>query len=420
MVMDLSNIAKHVGNFASAFGPIGSAVGVIGSLFGASSDRAAQAKENEKNRQFNAEQAQLSRDYNTEMWNKTNEYNSPKAMMERLMSAGLNPMLAYGSLDGGSASMQSSPGASMGATPSGSNFAGAFANAGQLSMQSAQTSLIQAQTRKTEAEAETQEIDNKYEDLLKSQQFQSGNVMIHLNETLASEHEASTRIIIEDLNNYGLKLDNIRSQIWERLTNASSNEQKILFQKLENYIKASTTNEVISHIASEARISKANADLAYRLISSSILLNLMSAENQSSQSHVGIATVGNLYSQRDKLEQEVKNLVVEANNAQLFGTHLSIENDALQFKLDQDKAWDDWERGFNLFNTTVSSIGSAVGGFGFGLNQLRTAFPKTLPTPQETPREKSIRYGGNISHGPSKVYRSKDGQYHIVMGKPIR
>lgn len=419
--MDLSNISKHVGSFASALGPIGSAVGAIGSLFGASSDRAAQAKENEKNRQFNAEQAQLARDYNTEMWNKTNEYNTPKAMMQRLMDAGLNPMLAYGSLDGGSASMQSSPSASMGAAPSGSNFAGAFSNFGQLSMQTAQTSLIQAQTRKANAEAEKQEIDNKYEDLLKTQEYRSGNVLIRLNETLASEHEASTRIIIEDLNNYGLKLDNIRSQIWERLTNITSLQQKIFFQRLENYIKSHTANDVISQIASEARVSKTNADLAYRLVSSSILLNLMSAENQSSQSHVGVATVGNLYTQREKLLQEVKNLVIEANNASLFGVHLSIENDALQFDLDQSKKWNDWERGFNLFNTTVSSIGNAVGGFGYGFNQLGTAFSKRLPTPEpETPSEKSIRSGGNISHGPSKIYKSKDGVHYIVMGKSMR
>lgn len=52
---------------------------------------------------MNSSIAQENRDWQERMWNKTNEYNAPVAQMSRLRDAGLNPMLAYGSLGDGKA-----------------------------------------------------------------------------------------------------------------------------------------------------------------------------------------------------------------------------------------------------------------------------------------------------------------------------
>lgn len=52
---------------------------------------------------MNSSIAQENRDWQERMWNKTNEYNSPVAQMTRLRDAGLNPMLAYGSIGEGKA-----------------------------------------------------------------------------------------------------------------------------------------------------------------------------------------------------------------------------------------------------------------------------------------------------------------------------
>lgn len=40
---------------------------------------------------YNKEMAQYQNDYNTKMWHMQNEYNSPKATMQRLVDAGINP-----------------------------------------------------------------------------------------------------------------------------------------------------------------------------------------------------------------------------------------------------------------------------------------------------------------------------------------
>lgn len=55
-----------------------------------------QQQENEKNRQFNAQQAKLAREYNTQMVREQNDYNLPTNVVKRLKDAGIHPALAFG------------------------------------------------------------------------------------------------------------------------------------------------------------------------------------------------------------------------------------------------------------------------------------------------------------------------------------
>lgn len=58
------------------------------------------------NRSMQREQNQADRDFALAQWNRENEYNNPKAQMERLKAAGLNPNLAYGTANTVSAHQQ--------------------------------------------------------------------------------------------------------------------------------------------------------------------------------------------------------------------------------------------------------------------------------------------------------------------------
>lgn len=84
-----------------------------------------------------------------EFWNMQNAYNTPKAQMQRLKDAGLNPALMYGKGNVGNAMQLSSVGK---ADVSGPNLA-------QSAAAGAQLSLINAQRRKIEAEANNIEED---------------------------------------------------------------------------------------------------------------------------------------------------------------------------------------------------------------------------------------------------------------------
>lgn len=126
-------------------------------------------EENERNRQFSAEQAQLDRNFQAEQaqlafdrsskfaidsWERENKYNSPKAQIERLRDAGINPNVFSGDNTGGSISAVSSsvPNGAHGVPPSSlPNHPISYANP---IMEQAQTRLMNAQARSLERDTD--------------------------------------------------------------------------------------------------------------------------------------------------------------------------------------------------------------------------------------------------------------------------
>lgn len=95
----LGSILGAVGTVGGSLikGPVAAVAGTaLGQIAGGISSQ------QDFNRQLNAQIALQDRQnqFNLDMWNRQNEYNSPKAQMQRLADAGLNPNLAYGSLSG--------------------------------------------------------------------------------------------------------------------------------------------------------------------------------------------------------------------------------------------------------------------------------------------------------------------------------
>lgn len=180
-------------------GPAGAAIGAgaagLGSLLSSSSDshNAKEAtklqntlvmQENDKNRKFNSDQAEITRLFNAaeaeksrqfasaeskssferekqaalEMWNKENEYNTPKAQLQRLMDAGLNPNLFGGQNTGGSIAAASSTPLSSSpasASPLGATSPLSYAPNSLVNpnFQASQMSLAASQARLNDAEA---------------------------------------------------------------------------------------------------------------------------------------------------------------------------------------------------------------------------------------------------------------------------
>lgn len=151
------------------------------------------AQQAELNRTFNAEQAQLDRafqqdimsqqmQWNEDMWNKQNEYNTPSAQLERAAVAGINPNAIFGNMNSAAQAVGSV------GTPSGASASGTAASAGsgagiasgqnkfQQVLSALQTVMKdgstvadmlyglpkqKAEARLTNAEAKSQEIENK-------------------------------------------------------------------------------------------------------------------------------------------------------------------------------------------------------------------------------------------------------------------
>ena len=155
---------------------ISGGAGIISGLFGALGQNIAinkqikaQREENERNRTYNFNLAQLQNKWNLEQWNRENEYNSPSQQMARLKAAGLNPDMMYQNGTSG-LTAASSPSMTSGApsSPVDMSALGQKRTIGDAIHQGLQDALVGAQidvmkseARKNNADAGGQEITNE-------------------------------------------------------------------------------------------------------------------------------------------------------------------------------------------------------------------------------------------------------------------
>ena len=188
----LSSLTNFANPFSQVASAVQSVVNPIVSSVQSHKNRDAQREanffnlqENQTNRDFNAQQAQLDRDfnaqqaqlqnefnakqsqiafdrqarYNQEQWERENEYNSPKAQVQRLIEAGINPNSFGGDNMAGSMLPITSPSASgtsasHGSIGASSSLPVAPVNYTNPLLESAQIGNLQAQTRKLDSETD--------------------------------------------------------------------------------------------------------------------------------------------------------------------------------------------------------------------------------------------------------------------------
>ncbi len=143
---------------------LGSAIGgvanAISSIFTGKANRKHQARENQKDRDFNAEQAQISRDWQEEQYLK---YESPAAQMQQMKSAGINPLQGVSSQSVGSGSTASASSSSLPQAQ-----APDFSFLGELNLMDKQIKGLKLdneikveQDKKLEEETKSLQLDNK-------------------------------------------------------------------------------------------------------------------------------------------------------------------------------------------------------------------------------------------------------------------
>lgn len=143
--------------FAPIAGLVGSALNFINQESNSQKMAEISRENTDKTLAYQKQAADLAYNRNMAQWDKANAYQSPAAQMARLKSAGLNPMLVYGS---GSPAGNSAPSPQM-TVPQGSfNYQSAqrpMVDPMSLMMNLQSMEMGKAQIRKTKAEAETAE-----------------------------------------------------------------------------------------------------------------------------------------------------------------------------------------------------------------------------------------------------------------------
>ncbi len=207
----------------------GTALGVAGSLLGSffskkSSDKQLnmQVAENQKNRNFNAEQADLQRDFITKQIADQNAYNSPSAVVERLKSAGLNPNLAYQQIGAGQqiSNFQGSAASASGSVGAGLPDFSGFNSLMQAAQIASNIELQDSQARKNDADAEntrketqTKEITNNFLPQILKGQIDLQGSQLALNTSQLNLNTAQLRQIDATITNINTNIEEMRSRI---------------------------------------------------------------------------------------------------------------------------------------------------------------------------------------------------------------
>ena len=249
--MDLGKIAKGIGNVAGAISPyLSIGASLFGSIFGnkqsgANVDKqlAAQAKENELNRKFNAEQALLSFQRNKALINDYRKYSDPKNQMALLERAGLNPNLAVGGLGSTNTSPLSSSSAS---------FNGGVSPVGYSPIDLSSTAALAADARLKNAQADKLNSETITNDALREGLVKLNSITIDLKESfknLTDEQANETKQKIIESNQ---RVQNLKQDFKESIARVSKIRWDRLNAQVDYYFKSKTFEQNVA--ATNARL----------------------------------------------------------------------------------------------------------------------------------------------------------------------
>lgn len=144
---------------------IGAIIGAAGSLLGAGINAYSSSKAADSAFDRQKELMRLQNQYAVENWNRETSYNDPKAQMQRLKDAGLNPHLVYGSgsvgLESPGIAAPTAPSAPMQSTAPG-NFGAAVSDAINTLVGVSQADNLDSSTKKNLTDAAGKEIENEF------------------------------------------------------------------------------------------------------------------------------------------------------------------------------------------------------------------------------------------------------------------
>ena len=280
---------------------LGAGVSLLGSLFSKkSSDKQLnmQVAENQKNRDFNAEQADLQRAFITKQIADQNTYNSPTSVIQRLKDAGLNPNLAYQQIGAGQqvSNFQGSAASSSGSVGTGLPDFSGFNSLMQAAQVQSNIELQRTEAEKNKAVAEntredtnTKQIQNNFLPQILKGQIDLNGTQIELNTQQANLTSRQIQLINQQCELINNQIEQIRSTI--RINNLTEQQlsesmpyiikelaarSSLTEQQAQTFMVGLMSqlglNDSISSLnLSQAQINSINADYLPRLLSTQLL-----------------------------------------------------------------------------------------------------------------------------------------------------
>lgn len=346
----MAGLSAGVGALSGLFSGIGANKRLDKSL-------AAQAKENEKARQWNKQMAEWSLAEQRKDVADQRMYDSPTKQRERLAAAGLNPDLIYGNGASGLVSGSFAQAADVDSV-SPANVGSLIASSptmGQSMIQGieaaktlAETRNISVDTKKKEGEITTLDIDN----MVKAQTAGKQIELAGLNVTLAKDAHDLNR---QNLANLTQQLQNLQTE------NEQCNQAIAESMARARNLDANTLNQRISSALAQPRFEMEVRNFQQNLKESDSRINLTNAEARSTIVLMLAKKLNldvNTMAQKagiSKMEIEKANMILQSNILDVQGRHMN-------FNYEQDQKYGDAERVVKIGSGAVNTVKSIITG----------------------------------------------------------
>ncbi|WGL31069.1 DNA pilot protein [Dipodfec virus UOA04_Rod_698] len=337
---------------------LGSVGGTIANQINFNKQLKAQREENQKNRDFNAQQSALQRAYNLNVLNSQNNYNSPAEMMKRLRAAGLNPNLVYGDIG---SSTSTGP---LGMTAASSNGSVAsalpdYSGIMNLGLQQAQIDLLNAQKEKTESETTSTDIENRYKDeLLRGEVLlQDSNIQLNLSNVRLSDEQA--RVAARQIAQISANIEEIYSRV--ELNNEHWSRENFFNQFLGHY-----ANQVEDTLVAKMSMTQQEAHYYGTLVGLDIALRQRQISETEARAVLAHAQANFINGPQTLLtnthadyikEEQGPNTRANTRLQQVQRANVVVEGNMLRVKADHFGALDIW---IDRFGRTTEAIGNVL------------------------------------------------------------
>lgn len=325
----------------SSFGDsaIGAAISAGGSMISSLIGVNAAKKQAARQQRYNKELAEIQNQYNIAQWNRENAYNLPVAQIERLQEAGLNPNLVYGQPNNTAAAspfLTSGNAANLQDLP---HLGTAFSSAIDNYLKMAQADNIKADTDNKKTEGSILQDQASFTKAIQENMVAEGKWKLTLAEdTHKYNQEQLNQMLIQTK-----KLNNENEILMKNLDVLDSQLQGMDYdnkiKKVQAFFASDKAKMELRHMA--ASINAANA---------SAHCTMQQAEN----------IAFNLTMQRIMKQDTLEQYSLETDMKRLGVTNMSIQNDQLDYNLDQQKEFKYVDKGLQIFGAVTSGVGSII------------------------------------------------------------
>lgn len=317
----------------------------------------ANKEENQRNRDWNLNLAKMQNRWSIDQWNRENAYNTPAAQKSRMLAAGLNPDLAYsqgGSFVPAAASPEMTAGspsapADVSGISSKKTFGQMFSDALQMSLASAQTENIGADTGKKKQETRNLVVENgilSADSLVKAASAESvieyNKAKVYVAHNTADMLHSQSEYYAGKLNEIAASTDKLYAERDKLVAQLAEIDTNVVQKKFDMYMRSREFENACRKLEQDIRESDSRIAVNYQDVRSSVAMTMAQVLNLNVDSKLKI--------------QQRKNLLSEQIG-------IEVANDQATFNFDQAKKWSDKQNRAEIANKWMTGIGIALGGF---------------------------------------------------------